>query len=70
MLLRADTTKIDQKDLATMEKVYTCFKDKNSWARKSILAAASMGKFSSDRSIKEYAKRIWNIIPVPLDGKK
>jgi starch phosphorylase len=53
-----------------MEKVYACFRDKKAWARKSILAAASMGKFSSDRSIKEYAKRIWNIVPVPLDGKK
>jgi starch phosphorylase len=35
--------------LDTMEKAYSTFKDKDAWARKSILAAASMGTFSSDR---------------------
>jgi starch phosphorylase len=33
------------------------------WARKSILNTARMGKFSSDRTIKEYARDIWNIQP-------
>ena len=50
--------------LNAMAKVDACFQDKPKWAQKSILAAASMGKFSSDRSIEEYAKRIWNIKPV------
>lgn len=35
--------------IATMEKVDEAFKDKKLWAKKSIMAAASMGKFSSDR---------------------
>ena len=50
----------------TMVKVDQVFKDKKAWAKKSILAAASMSKFSSDRSIEEYAKRIWNIQPHPV----
>ena len=33
-----------------MDKVDAAFKDKAGWAKKSITAAASMGKFSSDRS--------------------
>jgi starch phosphorylase len=53
-------------DIDTIEKVDTIFKDKKLWAKKSILAAASMGKFSSDRSIHEYAKSIWNIESVKL----
>jgi glycogen phosphorylase len=36
------------------------------WTRKSILNVASMGKFSSDRSISEYARDIWNARPVPI----
>ncbi|KAJ1336513.1 hypothetical protein BSLG_007297 [Batrachochytrium salamandrivorans] len=35
--------------IETMSKVDMCFKDKHAWAKKSIIAAASMGKFSSDR---------------------
>jgi starch phosphorylase len=49
-----------------MEKVDQCFVDKKTWAKKSIMAAASMGKFSSDRSIHDYAKNIWKIHPVKL----
>ncbi len=35
------------------------------WARKSILNTAGMGKFSSDRTIAEYAQQIWKITPQP-----
>jgi ABC-type dipeptide/oligopeptide/nickel transport system ATPase component len=34
------------------------------WSRKAVLNALSMGTFSSDRSIREYAERIWRIKPV------
>jgi starch phosphorylase len=41
--------------------------DPDAWARKVILNIASSGKFSSDRTISEYAKDIWNLerCPVP-----
>jgi glycogen phosphorylase len=36
------------------------------WARKAILNIASSGKFSSDRTIKEYATQIWKVEPCPV----
>lgn len=39
------------------------------WARKSILNTAGMGKFSSDRTIAEYAEQIWKIKPQPIESK-
>ncbi|MDG5814277.1 glycogen/starch/alpha-glucan phosphorylase [Chitinispirillales bacterium ANBcel5] len=46
--------------------------DQKTWTRKSILNVASMGKFSSDRSISDYANDIWHVEPVDvkLDGRK
>jgi len=37
------------------------YKDRKAWARKSILCTAGMGKFSSDRTVAEYARDIWHI---------
>jgi len=36
------------------------------WARKAILNVASSGKFSSDRTIQEYATQIWRVEPCPI----
>ena len=38
------------------------------WARKAILNIASSGKFSSDRTIAEYANEIWNVVPCRIEG--
>ena len=40
--------------------------DPQAWARKAILNVASSGKFSSDRTIAEYAPQIWNVKPCPV----
>ena len=37
------------------------YKDKYSWAKKMLKNIANAGKFSSDRTILEYANEIWNI---------
>jgi glycogen phosphorylase len=47
------------------EKVDECYAKPFSWTEKSILNVARMGYFSSDRTINEYARDIWNVSPVP-----
>jgi starch phosphorylase len=50
--------------IATQERVGTAFLDAHAWSGMSILNVARMGKFSSDRSIRDYCSRIWKIRPV------
>jgi len=40
--------------------------DPDGWARKAIVNVACSGKFSSDRTITEYANEIWNLKPSPV----
>ncbi|KAG6631308.1 alpha-glucan phosphorylase, H isozyme [Carya illinoinensis] len=42
-------------------KVDEAYKDRKRWLKMSILSTAGSGKFSSDRTISQYAKEIWNI---------
>lgn len=49
--------------ISTQEKVSLDFNDKKLWARMAINNMAGMGKFSSDRTIREYAGEIWKISP-------
>ena len=46
--------------LEAQETVDAAYRDGEEWTRKSILTTASMGKFSSDRAVREYAEHIWN----------
>lgn len=52
--------------IETQHKMDEAYKDKDGWAKRSINAAAGMGKFSSDRSIRDYAEKIWKIKPIPV----
>jgi glycogen phosphorylase len=47
-------------------RIDAAYRDKARWARMAILNTARMGKFSSDRTIREYANEIWNLKPVPV----
>jgi starch phosphorylase len=49
--------------LEAQDAVGRAFLDRASWTRKSILNAARVGRFSSDRSIRDYCREIWNIEP-------
>jgi starch phosphorylase len=49
---------------AEVERVYHSPAD---WTRMSILNAARMGKFSSDRTIEEYCRDVWRVEPVPVE---
>ena len=44
------------------------FQDKQKWAEKALLNIARMGHFSSDRTILEYAEKVWDLKPV-VPGK-
>ncbi len=44
----------------------TLYADREAWARKAILNVAGSGKFSSDRTIAEYASDIWHVKPCPV----
>lgn len=46
---------------ATQEKISELYCHKKDWTKKTIINVAKSGKFSSDRTIKEYAKEIWKI---------
>ena len=46
------------------ERVSRTYRDTVAWTRMSILNVARMGKFSSDRTIRQYADEIWGVVPV------
>jgi starch phosphorylase len=48
----------------TQFKINKDYNNRELWGRKSILNSARIGKFSSDRTIKEYARDIWNVKPI------
>jgi len=52
--------------IETQDKVSKLYKDLDKWTQKSILNVARIGKFSSDRSVQEYAKNIWKVKPIKV----
>ena len=55
--------------LECQDRISEVYDRPSDWDRMSILNVARMGKFSSDRSIREYAQRIWEIAPKPIGEK-
>jgi starch phosphorylase len=55
--------------LAADERLCALYADPGEWARKAIFNVAASGKFSSDRTIAEYATEIWGVRPCPIPEK-
>jgi starch phosphorylase len=53
----------------TQAQVGALWQDSDAWTEKTILNVARMGKFSSDRSIRDYCQSIWNVQPVSVGGE-
>ncbi|HES59340.1 MAG TPA: glycogen phosphorylase, partial [Caldithrix sp.] len=50
----------------TQSKVNELYLNKREWIKKSIINSANMGKFSSDRTIQQYAEDIWKVKPLKI----
>src|SRR5262249_6608846 len=48
------------------QRLANVYADREAWARKAIINVACSGKFSSDRTIQEYARDIWNLQVSPV----
>lgn len=48
-------------------RISQAYKDKERWAKSAVLNVANSGKFSSDRTIDQYAKEIWNLKKVHIE---
>jgi len=61
--------------IKAQEQVEKLYSNPLEWAKKSLLNIAAAGKFSSDRTISEYAREIWNVepslekLPAPFEGR-
>ena len=53
--------------LDCQDRVSETFRDQKRWTRMSILNTARAGKFSSDRSIRDYCEQIWKVKPVKVE---
>jgi starch phosphorylase len=53
--------------LDSQEQASQAYRERDNWTRMSILNTARVGKFSSDRAIREYCEEIWNAKPVQVE---
>lgn len=60
--------------IAAQDRVNATFRDTNKWSRMALMNIASSGKFSTDRTIEQYAREIWGVepnrekLPAPHEG--
>jgi starch phosphorylase len=52
--------------IETQDRVDAAYRDRSGWLMKTILNVARAGKFSSDRTIQEYASEIWHVDPCQI----
>ena len=50
----------------THEKIDACYKNREEWEKKCVLSICRMGFFSSDRSIEDYAQKIWKLSKIEV----
>jgi starch phosphorylase len=58
-----------QSYIDAQDKVSELYQKKEDWTKKSIYNVARVAKFSSDRSVKEYAEKIWKVKPIKVNHK-
>ncbi len=56
--------------LDAQSRAATLFAQPRAWAARAIRNVAAMGRFSSDRAVREYAQAIWRLAPVPVDARE
>ncbi|MEI8122801.1 MAG: glycogen/starch/alpha-glucan phosphorylase, partial [bacterium] len=59
-----------QSYIQTQKIVDETYRDQDKWDRMVVMNIANMGKFSSDRTIMEYSREVWNIKPCPINLPK
>jgi starch phosphorylase len=52
---------------AAQELAARCYRDQRDWSRRSLLNIIGASAFSSDNTIRQYAREIWNVEPVKTD---
>jgi starch phosphorylase len=56
-----------QSYLDCQEQVGKAYRDQKGWTRMAILNSARVGRFSSDRAVREYCREIWHVSPIALE---
>ena len=51
------------------EKVEAAYRDKDRWAKMALLNTACCGKFSSDRTIREYVEELWKLDKITVEAE-
>jgi starch phosphorylase len=56
--------------VSCQDEVDAAYRSRDEWNRRAILNVAGMGRFSSDRTIREYADKVWRVAPVRVEERE